>query len=78
MYAYPPRYYKRGPKTHSKKKKNDFGYEQPSKHTKPKIVFVPVTSKNKENEGRDEAGNTTPNEETKTNSTRNIILFGSF
>ena len=56
MMSYPPVYYKRGPKPfHAKKKKNDFGYESPSKRSKPKVVFVPIVSKENSNQSTDEA-----------------------
>ena len=45
MYQYASQYYKDGSKPYSKKKKNDFGYEQVAKQSKPKVMFVPVTPK---------------------------------
>eukprot|EP00331_Platyophrya_macrostoma_P004386 CAMPEP_0176425438 /NCGR_PEP_ID=MMETSP0127-20121128/11387_1 /TAXON_ID=938130 /ORGANISM="Platyophrya macrostoma, Strain WH" /LENGTH=338 /DNA_ID=CAMNT_0017806595 /DNA_START=1 /DNA_END=1017 /DNA_ORIENTATION=- len=63
MVNYPAMYYKRGSKPfHAKKKKNDFGYESPSKRSKPKVIFVPITSKT-------EGNNQNSVEDTKNNST---------
>lgn len=59
MYQSAPGYYNNSSKPYSKKKKNNFGYEQSAKQSKPKYVFVPVTSKNT---GEEQAAS----EETKT------------
>eukprot|EP00331_Platyophrya_macrostoma_P005320 CAMPEP_0176432802 /NCGR_PEP_ID=MMETSP0127-20121128/15605_1 /TAXON_ID=938130 /ORGANISM="Platyophrya macrostoma, Strain WH" /LENGTH=350 /DNA_ID=CAMNT_0017815031 /DNA_START=63 /DNA_END=1115 /DNA_ORIENTATION=- len=67
MYQASPNYYKGGSKPYSKKKKNNFGYEQSAKQSKPKYVFVPISDKN--NEGAEQGAGNKAGEESKVNAT---------